>query len=100
VLRANNQTAPAPRPTNKRIRMMKMGKLRETCGMRGPCTVLSDPLLGVAVGVITLPQTWQRVAFSLRRVPQVGHNLLEEVVFWFVIEFINRGYSPVEKIIP
>ena len=60
------------------------GRLSLTSGMREPCIALAD--LAGAAELITLPQTRQRVAFSLRRVPQVGHSLLEReflAVIWF-----------------
>ena len=50
------------------------GKLKVTTGMRLACTVVSvffDLVLAFAVS--SVPHTKQRVAFSVKRVPQVGH---------------------------
>jgi oxygen-independent coproporphyrinogen-3 oxidase len=55
--------------------------------MRDPWTVFAadfDP----AAGFRTVPQTWQRVAFSLSRVPQVGHSR----AFCDVAGFVVIGY--------
>jgi hypothetical protein len=63
-------------------------------GMRGPWTDVSDSLLGVALVVMARPHTWQRVAFSLKRVPQVGHTLGIEFDFSEVIRYFGRGLPP------
>jgi hypothetical protein len=50
------------------------GKLKVTTGMRLACTDFSTffAALGSGFAVNSVPQTRQRDAFSLRRVPQVG----------------------------
>ena len=60
----------------------------------------ANPGLGVAVVVIARPQTRQRVAFSLRRVPQVGQTFWVVVTFSAVIGFVSRGIPPARGIIP
>lgn len=52
-------------------------------GMRGLFTVVvaGEPAFAdVAAGVKVFPQTRQRVAFSLKRVPQVGHTFEVDLV--------------------
>jgi hypothetical protein len=51
--------------------------------MRGPCTGLLD--FFASMGAKFLPQTVQRVAFSLNREPQVGQTFVVEVVDSVVI---------------
>ena len=55
------------------------GRLRVTSGIRDPWTAFSDFAFDLGVTVNSVPQTTQRVAFSARRVPQVGQSLV--VVF-------------------
>ena len=58
------------------------GKLKVIAGMRLACTDLSLFLttFGSGLALNSVPQTRQRVAFSLRRVPQVGHIFVLLVV--------------------
>ena len=64
------------------------GKLKVTRGMRLACTDFSTffAALGSGFAVNSVPHTKQRVAFSLRRVPQVGQTfVLVELVSWFIL---------------
>jgi TPP-dependent pyruvate/acetoin dehydrogenase alpha subunit len=54
--------------------------------MRDPWTAFPDFAFGLVVALNSLPHTTQRVAFSVRRVPQVGQSLVE-----VVSELIIRG---------
>ena len=78
----------APRARNKASRPMATGKLRVISGIRLPRMGLlawpaPSPFLANS-----LPHTRQRVASSLRRVPQVGQSLVE-VGFSVVIRLIR-----------
>ena len=64
------------------------GKLKVTRGMRLACTDFSTffAALGSGLAVNSVPHTKQRVAFSLKRVPQVGQTfVLMELVSWFIL---------------
>lgn len=65
------RTMAAPIKISNNSKPRNPGKLRVISGMRGPWTGLAGAV-GVA-GVRLAPHTRQRVAFSLRRVPQFGH---------------------------
>ena len=68
-------TKPAPMAKNKASKMIATGTLSVICGIRLPRTALA----GAATSLVLLssaPQTRQRVASSLTRVPQVGHNFV------------------------
>lgn len=54
------------------------GRLRRISGMRLACTDFSAFLaaFGAGCGLNSVPQTRQRVAFSLKRVPQVGQTFV------------------------
>jgi hypothetical protein len=68
----------APRPKTSTTRPSAAGRLNFNSGSLGDCTGL---VAAVFVEVVKfLPQTRQRVAFSLKRVPQVGQTLLGEVL--------------------
>ena len=98
--RAKAYTAPPPMAISRMNNPIARGRLKDKVGIRGPRTEESVSLLGVAVEVITRPQTRQRVAFSLRRVPQVGHTLWDVFVFSAAIEFASESNLPNREIIP
>src|SRR5574341_197588 len=52
------------------------GKLRVTSGKRLPCTAALAGLEGLSAVASSVPHTRQRVASSLKRVPQVGHSFV------------------------
>ena len=91
--RAKKYTAPAPMAINRMNKPIATGRLNDKVGMRGPWTEESVSLFGVAVVVIARPHTKQRVAFSLRRVPQVGHTFWDVVVLSAAIEFCFREFA-------
>jgi hypothetical protein len=65
------------------------GKLKVTTGMRLACTDFSTffAAFGSGLAVNSVPQTRQRVAFSLNRVPQVGQTfVLEELVSRLILQ--------------
>lgn len=59
------------------INPIATGRVSVISGMRGPCTE-DFALVDFSEGVKVRPQTRQRVAFSLMRVPQVGQVLVFE----------------------
>ena len=75
----------APRPKTKTTRPSTAGRLNFSSGSFGDCTGLGAVALVEVVKF--LPQTRQRVAFSLRRVPQVGQTLVGEVLVSGLIYF-------------
>jgi oxygen-independent coproporphyrinogen III oxidase len=68
--------------------------------MRAPCTGLA--LRAAAVGLKSLPHTWQRLAFSLTRDPHIGQILVgEEGLVVVIVFFIGSGISQIlDGIIP
>jgi len=68
--------------------------------MRAPCTGLA--LRAAAVGLKSLPHTWQRLAFSLTRDPHIGQILVgEEGLFVVIVFFIGSGIDQIlDGIIP
>ena len=65
------------------------GKLKVTTGMRLACTDFSTffAAFGSGLAVNSVPHTRQRVALSLRRVPQVGQTfVLEELVSRLILQ--------------
>ncbi|HBY08913.1 MAG TPA: hypothetical protein DEH22_14470 [Chloroflexi bacterium] len=56
--------------------MIATGKLKVTCGIRLPRTALAETPPVSLLLLSSAPQTRQRVASSLTRVPQVGHNFV------------------------
>ena len=84
--------APAPITRKPASTANATGRLSVTSGIRAPCTDLSDFAFGLGVALNSLPQTTQRVAFSVRRVPHVGHSLVE-VVSGLIISALYHGAS-------
>jgi hypothetical protein len=83
-----NATEAAIRTTTTRM-PTAAGKLKVTTGMRLACTDFSTFLaaLGSGFAVNSVPHTRQRVAFSLRRVPQVGQIfVLEGLVSMLILQ--------------
>ena len=76
LLWVRKKTRVAPIATNNANNPRAAGKLKVTSGMRVPWTVLAGRAL--AVGLKSLPQTWQRLAFSATRDPQVEQILVGE----------------------
>jgi hypothetical protein len=75
------KTIAAPNARTRTISPNAAGKLSFNSGKRGLATGL-DWAGWVEVGTEKFrPQTRQRVAFSLNRVPQVGQTFVFEVVF-------------------
>jgi len=70
---------PAPIARVNKINPRALGRLRETSGNRWGWIRFVEVPGGLCVKV--LPQTGQRVAFSLSLVPQVGHTFVEEIFF-------------------
>lgn len=72
-------TNAAPKPSTRMINPIAAGRLSFNSGSFGACTGLEG---SVFLGLVEndLPHTRQRVAFSLRRVPQVGHTRFVEDV--------------------
>ena len=68
-------TSVAPMAMNRAIKPRAMGRFSVMTGMRPPWTALAglEDLLEL---VRSVPQTRQRGASSLNRVPQVGHNFV------------------------
>ena len=81
VGRVKRNTPPPPAPKIMISKPIITGRLRVTVGMRGPVTDWSDLPFDLAEGVRDRPQTWQRVALSLTRVPQVGQTFVDEDIF-------------------
>lgn len=73
------KTRAAPNPRTRMTKPIAAGKLSFNSGNFGACTGLDDTVLLFPVEKV-LPQTRQRVALSLKRVPQVGHTLVLVVV--------------------
>lgn len=76
VVRRAKYTMIAPMAKNKANNPMAAGRLIVILGIRLPCTALGF-WAGFSALPRSAPHTRQRVASSDRRVPQVGHNLLE-----------------------
>jgi hypothetical protein len=53
-----------------------MGSVMVNSGSRGLFTLCVESLVAGAVRLNVRPHTRQRVAFSIKRVPQVGHTLV------------------------
>jgi hypothetical protein len=87
VPRVTKYTRTAPMATNNASNPSAAGRLKVTSGMREPCTGFAAR--GPAFGLISLPHTWQRFAFSLTRDPQVGQIFVGEV--GLVVVIILRG---------
>jgi hypothetical protein len=93
----------APRPRTSIIKPNAAGKLSFNSGNFGPLIGLAEA--DFTFDVKDLPQTKQRVAFSLNRVPQVGHTLLLEVfisgviISSFLLECVEKNYNISEKFI-
>lgn len=73
---------------------MATGRLRVSSGIFGPWTGDPDPPFDLALVVKLRPHTWQRVALSFKRVPQVGQIFVEGFDFSVVIGLVSRGFSP------
>jgi hypothetical protein len=63
---------PAPIKRIITINPMAMGRLRVISGILAARMFFAGPAVSKEENV--LPQTWQRVALSLKREPQVGHT--------------------------
>jgi hypothetical protein len=86
---------PAAPMTNKPARMANAtGRLSVTSGMRAPWTAFSDFAFDLGVALNSLPHTTQRVAFSVKRVPQVGQSLVDAIsglMIWALYHEEERG---------
>ena len=91
-------TTPAPISKTTAIRPNAAGKPSVISGMRLACTAFSTFLAAfccsTAFPVSSVPQTRQRVALSLKRVPQVGQTW---VFCEDVSEVIRAGIIPLNK---
>jgi hypothetical protein len=77
----------APTATNNANNPRAAGRLNVTSGMRVPWTDLAARAL--ADGLKSLPQTWQRLAFSAIRDPHVEHILVgDEGLVVVIVIFI------------
>ncbi len=85
-------TTAAPMAKTSRRRPSATGRLMVTSGILGPLIAFAGDL-AVGAGTKLRPHTRQRVAFSVRRVPQVGQIFVAEV-FSGLIGFRNRGAAP------
>jgi hypothetical protein len=75
------------------------GKLKVTTGIRLACTDFSTffAALGSGFAVNSVPQTRQRVAFSLKRVPQVGQIfVLVELVSRLILQKLYLAFQTSE----
>jgi hypothetical protein len=75
------------------------GKLKVTTGMRLACTDFSTffAAFGSGFAVNSVPQTRQRAAFSLRRVPQVGQIfVLVELVSRLILQKLYLDFQTSE----
>jgi len=79
LLRKAKKTMMAPIARKIANKPMAAGRLRVISGIRLPWMALAV-FLGIPVVLRSAPHTRQRVASSLNRVPQVGHNLVGVVV--------------------
>jgi len=92
LLRKAKKTMMAPIARKRANKPMADGRLRDITGIRLPWMALVA-FLGIPAALRSAPQTRQRVASSLTRVPQVGHNLVGVGVVSGLISFrreINR----------
>ena len=64
-------TRPAPSSNKMASAPKAIGKLSVISGMRLAC--MAAGFLASAAGLSSVPHTKQRLAFSAKRVPQVGH---------------------------
>ena len=74
------------------------GKLNVTTGIRLACTDFSTFFAAFSSGfaVNSVPHTRQRVALSLRRVPQVGQTfVLVLLVSWLILQKLYLDFSNV-----
>ena len=84
------KTNAAPRPKTRTIKPIAAGRLNFNSGSLGACIGLTGFVLVVVEKL--RPHTRHRVAFSLRRVPQVGQTLFCEVVFsGLIFSYLSRG---------
>jgi hypothetical protein len=75
---------PAPMAIKMRMAPSAMGRLTVNCGKPRVLILLAGVDAGASVKV--LPQTRQRVAFKLKCVPQVGHTLsVDGLFFGFIL---------------
>jgi hypothetical protein len=65
--------------------------------MRAPCTDFSDLAFGLGVALNSLPHTTHRVAFSVRRVPQVGHNFVDVVSGLIISKLYHEEHGTMVK---
>jgi len=72
---------------------MARGRLNFSSGSRVDWTAADSTFRGLGAGVNVLPQTRQRVAFSLNRVPQVGHTFDEGVLVSEVMFSLFQGFQ-------
>ena len=84
-LRRIKKIKPAPTARMIRIKPIANGKLNVTSGKRWLRIGLEEE--GVCLAVKVRPQTRHRVAFSLNRVPQVGHTFVDEMVSGLIFLF-------------
>ena len=83
-------TIPAPIARKTARRSKATGKLNVTCGIRLPRTAFSSGAGASPPLPSSAPQTGQRAASSLTRVPQVGQSF----VFWGEFSVISVHAAP------
>ena len=90
VFRAKN-TMTAPIVRKKASKPSAAGRLSVISGIRLPCTAFAGRA-GFTALPSSAPQTRQRVASSLKRVPQVGQSLVDVEIDGFsgLIRFLIR----------
>jgi hypothetical protein len=91
VVRKSAQTTAAPIARMITIKPRATGRLIVISGIRGPKTALE--VFPPSVGLKVRPQTRQRVAFWLNRVPQVGQVFCGEVDSGLISKFIPGCFS-------
>ena len=62
-----------------------------TSGMRDPWIAFLDFVFGFVVALNSVPHTTQRVAFSVNRVPHVGHSLVGDISGLMIWALYHEG---------
>ena len=78
---------PAPVASTISANPNAIGRLSRSSGKPGALLFALVDLVGTSVKV--RPQTRQRVAFSLKRVPQVGQIFVVFVLFGLIVSFVS-----------